>query len=235
MDPIRRAARHLCFGIVLFAACLHSAAADEPDRPAPIHPSADGTLRLPSSAAKLSGPSVRRNLKTDVAAWWSGVKDRAEWTVEGARPGRYEVFLTWGVPDKDAAQPFVIELDGTPALSDAVPSTGGYADFEYRKFGEIELGAATHRLAFRPAADVRHDLLDLRSVTLVPAGQSGFRIAPIEAPVGFEVELAVRPPLVRHPMMACLDDRGRLFLVRVRRDQSRRRPSYSKTSAAQAS
>lgn len=32
------------------------------------------------------------------------------------------------------------------------------------------------------------------------------------APPGFEITTAVAPPLVRFPMMACLDDRGRLFV-----------------------
>ncbi|HAY78261.1 MAG TPA: hypothetical protein DCY79_00480 [Planctomycetaceae bacterium] len=35
----------------------------------------------------------------------------------------------------------------------------------------------------------------------------------VEVPAGFEVELAAGPPLVKHPLMACLDDRGRLFIA----------------------
>jgi putative membrane-bound dehydrogenase-like protein len=37
--------------------------------------------------------------------------------------------------------------------------------------------------------------------------------AKIDVPEGFTVELAAGPPLVRHPMMACFDDQGRLFVA----------------------
>lgn len=40
-----------------------------------------------------------------------------------------------------------------------------------------------------------------------------FRIPPIHVPAGYTVELAAGPPLVEHPMMACFDDRGRLFVA----------------------
>ena len=34
----------------------------------------------------------------------------------------------------------------------------------------------------------------------------------LQVPAGFVVELAAAPPLVQHPTMACLDDRGRMFV-----------------------
>ncbi len=36
---------------------------------------------------------------------------------------------------------------------------------------------------------------------------------PLSVPAGFTVEIAARPPLVEHPMLACFDDRGRLFIA----------------------
>lgn len=45
------------------------------------------------------------------------------------------------------------------------------------------------------------------------AAQAPIYVRPeLHAPPGFVVETAVAPPLVRFPMMACLDDRGRLFV-----------------------
>jgi hypothetical protein len=46
-----------------------------------------------------------------------------------------------------------------------------------------------------------------------PSPSRPFIPAKIEAPEGFTVELAAGPPLVRHPMMICLDERGRLFVA----------------------
>ena len=38
--------------------------------PVVIRPDAKQHVRLPATAARLSGPSVRMNKKTSVAAWW---------------------------------------------------------------------------------------------------------------------------------------------------------------------
>ena len=41
----------------------------------------------------------------------------------------------------------------------------------------------------------------------------GFQPPPIEIPKGFELEVVAGPPLVKHPMLAAFDDRGRLFVA----------------------
>ena len=46
-----------------------------------------------------------------------------------------------------------------------------------------------------------------------PAGDEPFAPPPIQVPEGYSVELAAGPPLVRHPIMAGFDDRGRLFVA----------------------
>ncbi|MEE3369494.1 MAG: PVC-type heme-binding CxxCH protein [Planctomycetota bacterium] len=42
---------------------------------------------------------------------------------------------------------------------------------------------------------------------------AGFEPPPLQVADGFVIELAAAPPLVRYPMMACFDDRGRLFIA----------------------
>lgn len=46
---------------------------------------------------------------------------------------------------------------------------------------------------------------------LVRAGE--FQPIEIKVPEGYEVELAAAPPLVAHPLMACFDERGRLYVA----------------------
>jgi glucose/arabinose dehydrogenase len=41
----------------------------------------------------------------------------------------------------------------------------------------------------------------------------GYQLPPLTVPAGFTVELAAAPPLVGYPMMACFDERGRLFIA----------------------
>ena len=45
------------------------------------------------------------------------------------------------------------------------------------------------------------------------APEKTFVPPPIELPPGFRLELAAAPPLVGYPLMACLDDRGRLYVA----------------------
>ena len=40
-----------------------------------------------------------------------------------------------------------------------------------------------------------------------------FQPPPFKVPDGFSIELAATPPLVKYPMMACFDERGRLFIA----------------------
>ncbi|MBW3597388.1 MAG: hypothetical protein KY475_08945, partial [Planctomycetes bacterium] len=49
--------------------------------------------------------------------------------------------------------------------------------------------------------------------SIASGDESDFAPPPIRVPDGFEVELAAAPPLVRHPMMAAFDDRGRLYIA----------------------
>ena len=45
------------------------------------------------------------------------------------------------------------------------------------------------------------------------ADDAAFTPAAIQVPDGFVVEVAAAAPLVKHPMMAAFDDRGRLFIA----------------------
>lgn len=47
---------------------------------------------------------------------------------------------------------------------------------------------------------------------LAAAAQGAPAVPRHELPAGLELVIAAAPPLVRHPIMGCLDDRGRLFL-----------------------
>ncbi len=51
------------------------------------------------------------------------------------------------------------------------------------------------------------------SGTAPPSSADPTAIPPFQVPPGFVVELAAGPPLVRYPLFACFDDRGRLFVA----------------------
>lgn len=54
------------------------------------------------------------------------------------------------------------------------------------------------------------------------ADETAFAPPEIQVPDGFVVELAAAPPLVKHPMMAAFDDRGRLFIAESAGENLRR-------------
>jgi len=51
-----------------------------------------------------------------------------------------------------------------------------------------------------------------------PTEASAFQLPP-----GFVIEKVAAPPLVEHPMMACFDERGRLFIAESAGQNCRRR------------
>ena len=50
-------------------------------------------------------------------------------------------------------------------------------------------------------------------MTAAETARGGYQMPPVTVPAGFTVELAAAPPLVGFPMMACFDERGRLFIA----------------------
>lgn len=51
------------------------------------------------------------------------------------------------------------------------------------------------------------------SVSCFSADPNQFSPPPLSVPDGFTIELVAAPPLVKYPMMACFDERGRLFVA----------------------
>ena len=47
---------------------------------------------------------------------------------------------------------------------------------------------------------------------VVITGKSSLELPKHDLPPGYKLELAAAAPLVTHPIMGCLDDRGRLFV-----------------------
>ncbi|REK22869.1 MAG: hypothetical protein DWQ42_16295 [Planctomycetota bacterium] len=66
------------------------------------------------------------------------------------------------------------------------------------------------------ANDAASEPVRLAAARLIPAeieGLQDFQPPTIQIPEGFELEIVAEPPLVKHPMLAAFDDRGRLFVA----------------------
>jgi putative heme-binding domain-containing protein len=81
--------------------------------------------------------------------------------------------------------------------------------------GRLQLQAEGAEVLYRNVAirPVWGGPLEVPVAATEPRVAKPFTPAKIDVPEGFTVELAAGPPLVKHPMMACFDDRGRLFVA----------------------
>jgi mono/diheme cytochrome c family protein/glucose/arabinose dehydrogenase len=132
-----------------------------------IRPGADGVLLLPARLAIAVGQQLGYRPSLDVLAPWRLEHDVAEWRVEAAAAGRYQVWVTLAADDASAGDRFVVEAERSRA-SGLVRSSGGYETFHEYAIGSIELEAGVNRIVMRPDGPLRRELADVRSLRLAP-------------------------------------------------------------------
>jgi putative heme-binding domain-containing protein len=139
----------------------------EGNKPELVRPDKDGVIKLSSRTCELYGNSIcfeplRLNL-----GYWESEDDRAIWTVEVPKAGKYTVFLDYSCPDDSAGNKFAL-ITHSGRLTGIVTGTGGWQKYKEAKFGEIELAAGKQQVTMRSEGKIRQHLLDLRAVRLIP-------------------------------------------------------------------
>jgi putative membrane-bound dehydrogenase-like protein len=137
------------------------------NRPALITPDSSGALHLLPGNCEIFGPSLVLEVKHGNLGFWNSEADRAVWSVESPRAGRYAVWFDWAHPDWNARQPFILEAD-VSRLTGVVQSTGSWDTYRKAMVGEISLKEGRQEVALRSAAKLKGPLIDLRSIKLVP-------------------------------------------------------------------
>jgi putative membrane-bound dehydrogenase-like protein len=196
----------------------HAAANAAPPaiKQAAISPAENGVFSLSSKTAALNGKSVQRQTNAEVLENWRDNRDRADWDVSNSKMGDYDVAVTWSVAEVDAPQGYGITIDHRATIRAFTVSTKGTLKREI--VGRIMLPPGIHTVSFSPSGrtKVRGGLCKLKQIELVPVANLA-TVEPQEpvelhVPKGFEVERIAAPPLTSHPMLACFDDRGRLYV-----------------------
>jgi putative heme-binding domain-containing protein len=139
----------------------------EGNKPELVRPDKDGVIKLSSRTCELYGTSIcfeplRLNL-----GYWESEDDRAIWTVDVPKAGKYTVSLDYSCPDDSAGNKFALITD-SGRLTGIVTGTGGWQKYKEAKFGEIDLAAGKQQVTMRSEGKIRQHLLDLRAVRLVP-------------------------------------------------------------------
>jgi putative membrane-bound dehydrogenase-like protein len=141
-----------------------SIAGNHPER---VRPASDGSVVLRAETAEIFGETLTYEPLHQNLGFWSARTDRAAWTFDAPRAGRYRVWLDWACDDRTAGNTLVLAA-GKDQLETKVAGTGSWDRYEKSPIGEVTLPEGPQRLELFPAGQVRGALLDLRSVELRP-------------------------------------------------------------------
>ena len=141
---------------------------DQPQeaKPTLVKPAADGSLPLRAVVGHGVGPQIKFEAPFQNFGFFSGA-DRAEWEVQLAKEGLYEVSLTWAVDDQQAGKSFVITL-GEQRVEGVAERTGSWENYKQAKIGRVKLAAGKLKVSIRPKERFNGYLMDLREIRLVP-------------------------------------------------------------------
>ncbi len=108
-------------------------------------PAADGSLLLSAANGEIYGPTIVLEKQYGNLGYWSSTDDRAVWTVEAARPGRYAVWLDWACHRRCGWQN--VPVASRPQSDDGSrwTSTGNWDTYRQAKVGEIVLAGGRQR------------------------------------------------------------------------------------------
>lgn len=93
--------------------------------------------------------------------------DYAEWKLDVAEDGLYDVYLQWSLDDKQALNKYSFEIGGI-FINGVTEVTGSWKTFKTAKIGQMKLKAGVQTAVFLPSGRFNNELLNLRDVKLVP-------------------------------------------------------------------
>lgn len=139
--------------------------------PAVVDPEAlRGDFFLTPQVAEIYGSTIKFESKYKNLGYWQSENDRAVWTMQVPRSGRYDVYLEYACPQGAAGNQLLLETEGQQ-LFWAVPATGSWDVYQNQKIGTVNLSAGQPRLSVQSQGKIKHALLDLKTVRLRMVGQ----------------------------------------------------------------
>ena len=136
--------------------------------PLRIREAADGSVTLLAADARCVGESARIEAKgeTFVVGYWTGALDRAEWSFEVPKAGRFEVDMTTALDAANPVNEFAVSV-GNAKLVGRVPPTGAWNKFTTRTIGSVEIATpGLQTLTVAPAGALKGALMNLAVVRL---------------------------------------------------------------------
>ncbi|MHC5542995.1 c-type cytochrome, partial [Singulisphaera rosea] len=142
------------------------------NRPRIVKAGVDRSIVLSAADAEIRGESLIFESRYGNLGYWTSASDRASWSFEVERPGRYAVWVDHARPGQSTEDRLEI-LEGTQSLRYAIRGTGSWDVYRADVAGILELAAGTHRLVARPIGPLHDALIDLKSIELRPVEPFG--------------------------------------------------------------
>ncbi len=145
---------------------------DGPAEPAAsVSQAADGSIQLNAADADLDGELKLEGDPPDIG-YWTKAGDSATWTVKVLHPGSFKLSCDYSLDPGSAGSEALISA-GSSSITFEPPSTGGWSNYQSTGVPDI-LKIAESGIVKITVVDKQNPgaaLMNLRSITLTPAGQ----------------------------------------------------------------
>lgn len=143
----------------------------------PIQATGDGSLFLPAHLATTTGDKIRYEPQTikNTVGYWAGMQNTASWSMNVAKPGKFNVAVLQGCGAGNGGSTAEIALLPAAAIDKPaaniefeVLETGHFQNFVWRHLGEINVAdSGDYQLRISPKNIKRGALMDVRAVHLI--------------------------------------------------------------------
>ena len=127
----------------------------------------DGSIRLFAIHAEIYGPNVVLEEKYHNLGFWSDTNDRAVWTIDAPRAGKYEMILDYACPPQPSKNRYQIRVNGE-VLGGEVEATSSWDNYRSKYVGHIRLPDEPVQLSIQSEGNIDGFLMDLRTILLYP-------------------------------------------------------------------
>jgi hypothetical protein len=131
-------------------------------------PSEDGQFELTGATGEIYGEGTLFDPQHSALAFWPGGENHASWTLVVKQTGQWLVFIDYACGRNPGRSSLTVS-SGDSQLRGRIIGTGSWKQYRQRLAGTITLEAGYRRLNFRCAGQADDCLIDVRSITLVPA------------------------------------------------------------------
>lgn len=138
------------------------------NHPQLVTPTTDGTLQLYPTNAEIYGPTIEMERLYKNLGKWQSENDKAAWSVEVPKAGRYAVLLNYACLEQNAGNAWLIEA-GDKKLTGKVAPTGSIDRYQEIHCGAIDLAPGTQQIVLRSAGAVQGSLFQFGGLLLKPA------------------------------------------------------------------